>query len=410
MQIKGLSNWINKSYHKYVGSYSNRFNVYYGGAGSGKSHFVCQKIILKALNSKRRVLVIRKVGRTIRRSVFEMFLKLIIEINDKAKAPGFSIIKNINRSDFTIELLNGSVILFSGIDDPEKLKSIVDIDDIVIEEATELTLDDFTQLNLRLRSKKPNNQIHIMFNPVSKANWVYKYFFENGKPNDTEIIHTTYLDNINNLPQEYINSLIDLKNINPNYYKIYVLGHFATLDKLIFSNIEFRIISEEEVKSFPFWIGMDFGYVNDPTAITWGRYDKVNAIIYITGEYNRKGMTNDEIAKVIEDLGYQKERIIADSAEQKSIEEIKRFGIPRIKAAEKGKGSVNIGIDKMLRHKLIVDERCVNCKEEFENYTWKKDKKTNEYINTPIDAFNHHIDSVRYGIQSVIGKLTSWKF
>ncbi len=280
----------------------------------------------------------------------------------------------------------------------------------MIEEATELNVDDFTQLNLRLRSKNTNNQIHLMFNPVSKANWVYKWFFENGKPEDCIVVHTTYRDNSNNLPQQYIDSLEDLKITNPNYYKIYVQGTFATLDKLVFPHYTKRLIPDEEVKDYPFWIGTDFGYVNDPTAITWGRYDKIGNRLFITGEYNKKGMTNDEIAQVIKDLGYAKERIIADSAEQKSIEEIKRFGIPRIKPAIKGQGSVNSGLDKLLRHSIIIDERCLNTIEEFENYTWKKDRKTNEYINTPIDMFNHHIDSIRYGVQSVIGKYTSWEF
>ena len=393
MTIKGLSKWILPVYWPYVRDYDTRFNVYYGGAGSGKSHFVAQKLVLKCLQYKRKLLVIRKVGNTLKESVWAMFLKLLYQMPQ--------VIKNINKSDFTIELINGSVLLFKGLDDPEKIKSIEGITDIIVEEASELTEDDFDQLNLRLRAKSGMLQIHLMFNPVSKANWVYRRFFENGTPEDTVIVHTTYKDNIH-LPKEYIDSLMRLERTNPAYYKIYVLGDFATLDKLVFPVKTIKLISEEEYENALFWIGMDFGYTNDPTAITWGYCDPMNKILYITGEYNKKGMTNDVISETLKNLGFAKERIIADAAEPKSIAEIRKSGIIRIVGAAKGPDSVKNGIDRIQRYDIIIDERCVNTIEEFENYTWKKDKKTGEYINEPIDTFNHHIDSIRYGTQEVM--------
>lgn len=395
MVIKGLSKWILPVYWPYVRDYHTRFNVYYGGAGSGKSHFVAQKLILKIAQSKRKLLVIRKVGNTLKDSVWAMFLKLLYQMPQ--------VIRNVNKSDFTIELINGSIILFKGLDDKEKIKSIEGITDIVIEEASELTEDDFDQLNLRLRAKSGMLQIHMMFNPVSKANWVYKRFFVNGTPPDTVIVHTTYKDNPH-LPQEYIDSLLRLERTNPAYYKIYVLGDFATLDKLVFPVKTTRLISAEEVAGLPFWIGMDFGYTNDPTAITWGYMDTNHQRLFICGEYDRTGMTNDVIAKTITDLGFAKERIVADSAEPKSIAELKRLGITRITAAAKGPDSVKNGIDRLQRFDIIIDERCPKTIEEFENYTWVKDRKTGEYVNEPIDTFNHHIDSIRYGIQTVMRK------
>lgn len=395
MVIKGLSKWILPVYWPYVRDYQTRFNVFYGGAGSGKSHFVMQKMLLKCVQYKRKMLVVRKVGNTLKDSVWAMALKLLYQMP--------AVIASINKSEYTIELINGSVILFKGFDDPEKIKSIEGITDIVVEEASELTEDDFDQLNLRLRAKSGMLQIHLMFNPVSKANWVYKRFFIDGTPPDTVIVHTTYKDNPH-LPQEYIDSLMRLERTNPAYYKIYVLGDFATLDKLIFPVVSYRIITDEEVKDLPFWIGMDFGYTNDPTAITWGYLDQVNRRLFIRGEYNRKGMTNDVIAKVLIDLGFAKERIIADAAEPKSIAELRKLGISRVTGAVKGPDSVKNGIDRLQRYDIIVDERCVNTKEEFENYTWKKDKKTGEYINEPVDMFNHHIDSIRYGTQDVMKK------
>lgn len=198
---------------------------------------------------KRKLLVIRKVGATLRDSVWTVFLEVLRKLK---------CIKTINKTDFTITLVNNSQILFKGMDDSEKIKSIANIDDIFVEEASELLLEDFNQLCLRLRSKKPYNQIHLAFNPVSKANFVYKYFFENGTPDNCKIVQTTYKDNPH-LPQAYVDSLQDLATRNPAYYKIYVLGEFATLDRLVFPIYEKRIISEEEVKGFKFWAGLDFG-------------------------------------------------------------------------------------------------------------------------------------------------------
>ena len=395
MKIKGLSKWILPVYWPYVRDYITRFNVFYGGAGSGKSHFVAQKVILKALQYKRKILVVRKVGNTLKDSVWAMFLKLLYQM------PG--VIRSINKSEYTIELISGSIFLFKGLDDPEKIKSIEGITDIVVEEASELTEDDFDQLNLRLRATCGMLQIHLMFNPVSKANWVYSRFFKDGTPEDTIVVHTTYKDNPY-LPKEYIDSLLRLEKNNPAYFKIYVLGDFATLDKLVFPVKTVRLVSQDEIKGLPFWIGMDFGYTNDPTAITWGYCDLVNRRLYITGEYNKKGMTNDMIAKVITDLGFAKERIIADAAEPKSIAELRRLGINRITGAVKGPDSVKNGIDRLQRYEIIIDERCTYTVEEFDNYTWKKDRKTGEYINEPVDMFNHHIDSTRYGTQNVMRK------
>lgn len=372
-----------------IGNYRKRYNVYYGGGGSGKSYGASQKIVLKASLNKRKVLVVRKVGATLKHSIYTVIKSILDSSNIKYSE---------NKSDMTLTLFNGSVFLFKGIDDPEKIKSIADITDIVIEEASELTEDDFTQLNIRLRPLKAKYpQIYLMFNPVSKVNWVYKHWFLN-ESKDAEIIHTTYQNN-KFLTTEYRKTLEKLKDTNPAYYKIYCLGEFATLDRLVFPIIEKRLVPEVEVNKLKFFCGMDFGYVNDETAIISGRIDKRNKVIYITGEYFKKGMTNDVIAEVIKGLGLQKEIITADSAEQKSIAELKKLGINRIRPAQKGKDSIIHGLQWLSQYKIIVDERCQKIIEEFENYTWKKDKKTGEYINEPIDSYNHGIDALRYGLE-----------
>ena len=385
---------FNEWVYNIIDDYSHRIEVYYGGAGSGKSYGACQKILLKAMNSKRRVLIIRKVQNTLKVSIWRLMLDLLIE-------SGLSVFSKVNKSDLEIELPNGSTFLFKGLDDPEKIKSITDITDIVIEEGSELNEDDFTQLNLRLRPREENPQIYIMFNPISKKNWTYSYFFsEDSDLSNVLIIQTTYKDN-RFLSKEYTDELEKLEYRNPAYYRIYALGEFATLDKLVFPRYEKRIISDDEVKGLPVWTGLDFGYVNDPSAIVHGAIDTANMKIYIRQEYVKKGMLNREIADTLISLGLHKDKSYGDSAEPKSIAEIRQEGV-NIEATVKGKDSIIHGIQWIQNYQLIVDERCFKVIEELENYTWKKDKQTGEYVNEPVDTFNHTIDAIRYGLNKYI--------
>ena len=384
-----FNDWV----YDIIDDYSSRIEVYYGGAGSGKSHGGTSKILLKSCNSKRKVLVIRKIQRTIKDSIWSMLINHLHSM-------GIYNACRVNRSYLEIELPNGSIFIFKGLDDPEKIKSIDGITDIVIEEATELTEDDFTQLNLRLRANVDNLQIYLFFNPISKKNWVYDYFFARELPLNVKIIKTTYLDN-KFLPKEYVEELERLKDRNPAYYRIYCLGEFATLDKLVFPKYTTKIVSEDDIKGLKRWIGLDFGYINDPSAIVWGFIDTVKKKIYISGEYVKRGMKNDEIAETIIDLGLHKDKSYGDSAEPKSIDEIKSKGV-NIEPTVKGKDSIIHGIQWIQQYELIVDERCFKVIEELDNYTWKKDKKTGEYVNEPVDTFNHTIDAIRYGLNKYI--------
>lgn len=376
-----------------IDDYTHRIEVYYGGAGSGKSYGATQKVLLKALKYKRTILVIRKIQRTIKHSIWAL---LITHLRNS----GFYDSCKVNRSDFEIELPNGSIFIFKGLDDEEKIKSIDGITDIVIEEATELTEDEFTQLNLRLRALVDYPQIYLMFNPISKKNWVYSYFFTGELPLNIKVIRTTYKDN-KFLSKEYVEELEKLQYRNPAYYRIYTLGEFATLDKLVFPTYTKKIVSENDIQGLNRWIGLDFGYINDPSALVWGHIDTIHKKIYVCGEYVRKGMKNDEIAETMFDLGLAKDKSYGDSAERKSIDEIKDKGI-NIDPTEKGKDSIIHGIQWIQQYELIVDERCYKVIEELENYTWKKDKKTGEYVNEPVDTFNHTIDAIRYGLNKYI--------
>ncbi len=390
------SNVFNRNIFEILTNYDNFTEVHYGGGSSGKSHGVIQKVVLKALQDwkyPRRILWLRKVQSTIKDSLFEDVKDCLINF-------GIWDMCLWNKTDNKVELPNGAVFLFKGLDNPEKIKSIKGISDIVMEEASEFTLNDYTQLTLRLRERKHmNKQIFLMFNPVSKLNWVYKYFFEHGEPMENVMIRqSSYRDN-KFLDEMTRQNLELLANRNPAYYKIYALGEFATLDKLVFPKYEKRIISDKEVGHLPSYFGLDFGYVNDPSAFIHVKIDNDNKKLYVISEYVKKGMLNNEIAQVINDLGYSKEKITADSAEQKSIMEIKTNGIDRIVSAMKGKDSVMAGIQFVSQFDIVIDERCYKTIEEFDNYTWKKDKNTGEYYNEPVDTYNHCIDALRYAVE-----------
>lgn len=396
MKINFHTSVLNETYKPHLRNYEGRYKVFYGGGGSGKSHFVFQRMVLKALTDQRKILVIRKVDRTIKDSVWQMTL-------DTLASFGISKECKINKSDFTIVLPNGSSFLFKGLQDPERIKSIAGITDVIIEEATELNYEDFNQLDIRLRHPFAKNQeMVLMFNPVSKVNWCYKHWFEEKDPRAT-VLHTTYKDN-RFLPQSQIETLEGLKRVNETYYKIYCLGEFGSLNKLVFENWKVEDFDYKKVQG-ELLVGLDFGFVNDPTALVCSILDESNKKLYIFDEYCEKGLLNNQIANIIIKKGYSKSCIIADSAEQKSIEEIKRQGIYRIKPATKGQGSVLQGIQQLQQYEIIVHPSCENVVEEFQNYSWKKDKQTNEYVNIPVDNYNHLCDALRYSLQCVGQKL-----
>ena len=382
---------FNEAYLPYLTDYSHRYEVYYGGAGSGKSVFIAQKILFKALNDKRKVLIVRKTLNSQKDSCWRLILEQLSQWQIRSLC-------KVRITDFTIELPNGSTLLFKGLDDSERIKSIVGITDIWIEEATELIEEDFDQLDLRLRARASDLQMFVSFNPISKVNYVYRKWFADTAVvgEDTLIVKTTYKDN-RFLPEEYIKSLEKRIHTNPTYYKIYALGEFCSLDKLVYNN--WRVEAFEPPKDGKLIVGLDFGFTNDPTAIVASIVKGDD--IFIFKEFTGTGKTNQQIAEIITSMGFAKSTIIADSAEPKSVAEIKRCGIQRIKESTKGKDSIIHGIQRLQGYNLIVHPSCENIIMELENYSWIKDKTTGEYTNKPIDMFNHSLDALRYSLQAL---------
>ena len=390
---KGIFNDV---YFPLLLDYSKRYEVYYGGAGSGKSVFIAQKLLIKAINKKRRILIIRKVGTTLKDSVFP----LVIDMLKKWKIYEYC---KINLSTYTITLPNESVLLFRGLDDSEKIKSITDITDIWCEEATELNLDEFTQLDLRLRALVDDSQIWCSFNPVSKENWVFKKWFDKDAIYDKEntmILKTTYKDN-KFLPDSYINALEEKIHSNPQYYKVYALGEFATLEGLVLTNWRKEEFDAMELAALGLEhrAGMDLGWI-DKSAIIDTLYDRDNKIIYVFNEFYKSGCQLSELASAIGDMNLKKTKIYVDSSEPRSIQYFKNEGI-NAEGCSKGKDSVKAGLMFLQDHLIVVHPKCVNFITELENFSYIKSKQTGEWTEDTTHEWSHAIDACRYAYSDI---------
>lgn len=374
--------------------------IFFGGSSSGKSKFLSQRTIRDILNGERNYLCARNTAGTIKGSMFTELYKVV---NEWGLNVLFS--ANLTPSDMRIKCANGNQIVFRGLDDVEKVKSITvpkgNITDIWIEEATEIIYDAYKQLTKRLRGLTDVvKRITMSFNPILKSHWIYETFF--GFWNDTDtlyetdqrlILKTTYKDN-KFLTQQDIDALEQEQD--SYFYEVYTLGNWGMLGDMVFDNWEIADLSDK-VKIFDiFNHGLDFGYSNDPTAYNKNYYHKATKTIYIYKEYANKGVTNEEIASDLKPL-VKDDIVICDSAEPKSIAELNSYGLSAA-GAEKGKDSILHGIQWLKKHKIIIDKSCQNTINNFKLYHWLKDRQGN-VLNKPVDRFNDFIDALRYSLE-----------
>lgn len=376
--------------------YSHRWEIYMGSAGSAKSYFITQKLIVRACSETIKILVCRRTATTIRNTCFSLFKDIL------AKWKLTPYVK-IRESDFRITFPNGSEIIFMGLDEETKLLSLNNIGCIFIEEVFEVPKSIVEQLNLRLRGKTPNQQIIAAFNPISKNHWLHD-FCEVNPPSSFIYTHSTYKDNPF-LNDDYIAELEELYTRNPQKARIYCDGEWGVdAEGLVLQNWKVEEFDHATIKG-QLLVGLDFGFVNDISAIVGSVLDEENKRIYVFKEYGATNKTNAELVDIITSLGFHKSIIVADCAEPKSIEEIKRAGVGKIRACKKGPDSIMHGIQKLQNYQIIVHPSCTGLITELENYSWQKDKHSDVYTNKPIDEWNHYIDALRYSLQCVGTKL-----
>lgn len=385
--------FFNESYLPYLDR-KEKFQVFYGGSGSGKSYFIVQNLLIRLLQQKQRLMVVRQTFNTHRDSTFA-------EFNSAIRDFGIEHLTKVSKTTLDIELPNGSTIIFKGADEESKLLSIQGISITWVEEATEISKEIFDQLVLRMRGGSLAKYIFLSFNPISATHWLKAEFFDNPRP-DSFVCHTTYEHN-RFLEQDYIDNLLEMKERNPLKYDVYALGKWGTTGKKVYENWSVAEIDRYKLLKNNIYlqsaIGLDFGFVADPSVMIASLVDVENRKIYIFDEMYEHGLLNNEIAQEVIAKGYGRERIIADSAEQKSIEEIRGYGVPRIEPAVKGGGSVNQGIQFLNQFKIYVDPDCTHTIDELENYSYKQDRQSGQYLNEPVDNFNHLLDALRYAVE-----------
>ena len=396
---------IGKGYGTYW-NYKGRYRVVKGSRASKKSTTTALNMIYRIMTyPNSNGLVIRKVFRTIKDSCFSQ-LKWAIH---RLKVDKYW--KATNSPLELTYLPTGQKILFRGLDDPLKVTSVaVDKGSLCflwIEEAYEImSEDDFNMLDESIRGQVPDGlfkQITLTLNPWNDRHWIKKRFFD-AEDKDILAITTNYKCN-EWLDESDLKVFETMKTHNPKRYRVAGLGEWGVVDGLVYENVrEERFNKEDVIKNNPDIkpvFGLDFGYTNDPTALFCGLLDLENYKIYVFDELYEKGLSNKNIYKEIEKMGYRKERIIADSAEPKSIDELKDLGLYRISPAKKGKDSILNGVQFIQNFEIIVHPRCVNFMTEITNYQWAKDK-FNKAINEPIDDFNHLQDAMRYAVEPYI--------
>lgn len=404
--VINLNEIVSNSCPAFVDSFEadERYKVEWGGAGSGKSHGVarrlCYRFIAESVLTEQTIhtiLIARKVNRTIKKSCFKLIRNILTDWCRDDELPISIKDFSINTTDLSItHKSTGAQIIFTGMDDEEKLKSIEGVTSIWIEEASELLQTDFEQLDLRLRGEHNcKKEIYLTFNPVSEQSWLKRVFFDS-PINSVHTNHSTYLDNLH-IDDEYKLVLENKKISNPRYFNIYALGQWGVAEGLVFERVSYRLIRQEDIKGLDLCQGLDFGYTNDPTAFNQTYIDVANKKLYVYDGFYEKGMSNSDIAERLKSLKAHRHQTTCDSAEPKSIDSLKNKGC-KVRGAQKGKDSINAGIDFLLEFEIIVNTHLVEFKTEFENYSWKKSKEGDK-TNAPVDDFNHFIDGLRYGVE-----------
>lgn len=384
----------------------SRYFIITGGRGSGKSYSINLLLLLLTYESGHTILFTRYTLTSAHVSIIPEFIDKI-DVLDKHS--DFHITK-----DEIINLKTGSKILFKGIKTSSgtqtaNLKSLAGVTTWILDEAEELTDEDtFDKIDYSIRSKDKQNRVILILNPATKEHFIYQKFFEakgieagsNTIKGDTTYIHTTYLDNYNNLSESFLNQIETIKERRPDKYKHTILGGW--LDKaegVIFTNWRIGEFNKDNGSVF----GQDYGFSNDPSTLIETSIDKTRKTIYVRLHIYQAGLTTTELARLNRQFAGN-DLIVADNAEPRLISELKSQGlniVPTIKGAD----SVKYGIALLQDYDLIINENSVDLIKELNNYCWLERKSE-----TPIDKYNHALDALRYAVSYQLANPNKGKY
>jgi len=426
---KNLPTLIGKGYKQFW-NFKGRYRILKGGRGSKKSttaSFWYPYNMMKYYHKyglKPNTLVIRRYYNTHRDSTFA-------QLKWSINRMGVSHLWKATKSPLELTYLpSGQKIMFRGLDDPQSITSITVEDGYLCwvwwEEAFQCTNEeDFNKVDMSIRGDMPEplfKQHTLTFNPWSEKIWIKKRFFDKvggeGVSEDGDILAITKNYDCNEfLGEDDIRIFEKMKEENPRRYSIEGLGEWGIAEGLVFENWQELDFNPEELKrqldrndnpKYRQLHGLDFGYTNDPTAFIALLADEKEKKIFIYDEVYKTHMKNKDIYETLKYKGFEKARICADSADPKTIDELKDLGLYRIYGAKKVKGSVKAGIQKLQDYKIYVHPSCVNTIVELNNYVWETDKETNKPTTEPIDEYNHLMDALRYATEELNTSNFSW--
>lgn len=388
--------------------FRGRYRVVKGSRASKKSKTTALNLITRMMQyPQANTLVVRKVFRTLKDSCFT-------ELKWAIHRLGVDAWWGIRESPLEMTYLpTGQKIYFRGLDDPLKVTSITVENGYLcwcwIEEAYEI-MDEraFDMLDESIRGGIPKEtglfkQITLTFNPWNEKHWLKARFFDAPPDPDILALTTNYLCN-EWLDQADLKVFETMRENNPRRYQVAGLGGWGIVEGLVFENWKEEAFETAAIAKKPDVVsafGLDFGYTNDPTALFCGLVSQEKKTIWVFDELYEKALSNRAICDRVTAMGYAKERIRADCAEPKSIDELRELGLYRITPARKGRDSINNGIQYIQDYRIVIHPRCVNFLTEISNYTWAEDKFGGK-LNRPIDAFNHLMDAMRYALEDVL--------
>ena len=379
-----------------------RYIVMKGSAGSGKSVDTAQHYILRLMSDPgRNLLCVRKSDVTNRDSTFAELQGAIFRMFGESYKKYWY----INSSDMRLECIaNHNQIFFRGVNDEkqrEKLKSIAvkrgKLTDVWIEEATELTQSDFEIIDDRLRGELPEGQfyqIRLTFNPVSSSHRIKKHFFDRADP-DVFTHHSTYKDN-RFIDDAYYRRMERRKEVDPDGYRIYGLGWWGEVGGLILTNYVVEDFDTSPDR-FDYMVNsQDFGY-NHADCI--GEVGFKDGELYLCREIYEFEKDTGELIDLANKRGFNKSLTMwCDSAEPDRIKMWRKAGY-KAKGVKKEPNSVRAQIDYLKLHKIHIHPSCLNTIKEIQQWKWKKNDKTNEYLDEPVNFFDDAMAMLRYSIE-----------
>lgn len=389
---------VNPRFEPFLFDWDYKTYLLVGGYGSSKSYHVALKIILKCLSEKRKVLVVREVFDTLRDSCYDLLVEILEELD--LVGTGAKKVRT-TVSPMGIKFPNGSRIIFKGMDKPTKLKSINGVSIVWLEECSEIKYAGYKELLGRLRHPSVSLHFILSTNPVGTENWVYQHFFKRVDEDGNEHItlddedlyarrtivrkgvyyHHSVADDNMFLPESYIATLDQMREYDPDLFRVARLGKFGFNGKRVLPQFEVAESHDSvlnAVRSIPSkfrFIGMDFGFEESYNAVVKLAVDDKNKYLYLYWEYYKNKMTDDKTAKELQKEGLDKEQIIADCEDPKAIAFYRQNGF-RMRGCHKFGGSRLANTRKIKRfHRIICSPQCPNIIRELSTLTYQKDRQ-----------------------------------